>query len=468
MSIIIRILILLLISFDFAFGQNIEQKLREVDILLNKQEYIQASKILYDLEQKEPNNPAILFSSAVCYIYLGRADLSKNYANKYLLFGKSNADIYNIKGAACEYLDELDSAIYSFTQAINQDKKAYDGYFNRGKIYFNQKNFSLALKDFIEAKANIKNKITNINAEIFIMLAQSYAAIGQYSEAIKEYKIIEKIKKNNVFVLQNIGNLYYLLKKFNQAEKYYSEVLKLEPDNLDVLNNRILCYNELGESEKVEIDRAAIEAIQLKTGVHLADVKFKSIVSPREDFSFSIPEDWRAFVSETSPSNNFSTSAENSDISKIIDTTTILFFNPKFNNSITEDGIDYFFGGELKLFRNAQFLEQETQDTTTIDNISKRSIIATNFELARQKETSSFAQYKLISRKIFSPTEKLNQGFVKAECQLNNTSNLRTQVEYYAVNNSGDLLVVNIWVPTKQFFFYEKLLEYIVSTVKFE
>lgn len=462
-----------------CLGKDIEQKLNKVDMLLNSQEYRQASEILYELEQEYPDNPAILFSSSFCYLYLGRADISKNYANKYISIGKPIADIYNIKGAACEYLDELDSAIYCFSKAIEIDKKSPDAYFNRGKIYFNKKEFSLALSDFKSAKNNTKIKISknqkndkninsnnintnNINADIFIMLAQTYVSMGKYNEAVEEYKIAETIKQNNAFVLQNLGNLYYLLKDFSTAEKYYSKVLNIEPENLEVLNNRALCYNELGESEKAEIDQANIETIQIKTGIQLNKLKFKNVVSPKEDFSFSIPEDWRAFVSE-SPDINTESTSKNINLS---DTTTILFFNPNFDNSISDYSITYDFGGELKLIKNVQPASQSTDIEQ--EKESKRTAIAIEFETERQEKINTFTYYKILSRKIFSPTEKLDQGFLKAECILDTNSNLRTQMEYYAVNNSGDLLVFTIWVPKEQSFFYEKLLEYIISTIKFE
>jgi tetratricopeptide (TPR) repeat protein len=60
------------------------------------------------------------------------------------------------------------------------------------------------------------------------LLAQSYEGIGNYSEAIKQYDILLKSSKNQVFAYK-VATLQYVLKQFDASEQSIRKILS-DPD----------------------------------------------------------------------------------------------------------------------------------------------------------------------------------------------------------------------------------------------
>ena len=417
-------------------------RIKEVKTLIANGEYQDAVKIMDELYLKYPDSLSVLLDRAVCNLYIGRADVAKLMMNKYLDKDTTNYDTYNVKGAACENLGELDSALTNYNIAIKMNNKIPDAYYNRGKVYFSQHKYSEALNDLIKAKQNCSKGTNNNN--IIMLLAQTYVAVHQYDKALKEFKIIEKKNPDNIFITQNMADAYFLNKNYKMAIEYYTKALNIDSNNVNMLNNRAICYNEIRESEKAELDQEKIETIQRQQGVQIQLLKYKDIVAEDDAFKFKIPNNWRAFSSDMK------------------DSVIIVFFNPEFKNIVNSDTIDYNFGGELKIIKSNLITDADLNNI-----INQRAAISDNYVLNREIETSNYRYYKNIMKKLYNPTASLHQGLMKAEYNnfSDDPSDNRFILEYHCVNNKGWLATLYIWVPIDEAFYYEKLLDYILSTL---
>lgn len=418
--------------------EHIEAKLLEVETLISQQDYSSAISILKSIEAEDPENRNVLFNLGLCYLQIGRADVTKRYLSKYIELEKKDYAAHNLLGIAFENLGETDSSFVYFNKAIKINSKASEAYFNRGRLYFSQSKFELALKDFLKAKSDDKN------FNLSMMLAQTYYALGKYAEALKEYKISLNLKPNDFLILKNLGNTASQLKDFKAAIEYYSQALEIQDDDVDILNNRMLCYNELEDSENSEKDAQRIKDIQAEKGVQISMLQYKMIKSEDDILWLRIPKNWRAFVS---------------DNAKTKDSVIIKFFNPDFENNVSQENFTYSFGGELKIIKNISL------DTSQSINMA-RAAISEKYEMERLEETQQYYLYKPTFRKIFNPTEKLNQGLVKAECQETQDLERRIIHEYHAVTNNGWLITLYVWLPEQDSFYYEKLLDFIIESLQ--
>lgn len=443
-----NILLTLIFFFLFTFTsfsqtsilgtEHIEAKLLEVETLISQQDYSSAISILKSLEAEEPENREVLFKLGLCYLQTGRADVTRRYLSKYIELEKNDYAAYNLLGIAFNNLGEIDSSFAYFNKAIKINDKSAEAYFNRGRLYFSQSEFDLALKDFLKAKSDDKN------FNLSMMLAQTYYALGKYAEALEEYKISLELKPNDFLVLKNLGNTASQLKDFKAAIEYYSQALEIQDDDVDILNNRMICYNELEDSENSEKDAQRIKDIQAEKGVQISMLQYKMLRSEDDVIWMRIPKSWRAFVS---------------DNAKKKDSVIIKFFNPDFEHNVDKENFTYSFGGELKIIKNISL------DTSKSINIA-RAAISEKYEVGRLEEAQQYYLYKPTFRKIFNPTEKLHQGLVKAECQETQDSERRIIHEYHAVTNNGWLVTLYIWLPEQDSFYYEKLLDFIIDSLQ--
>ncbi len=440
----LNILIILIVSITQLYSQtsilnseNTEAKLLEVEQMMGRGDYRNAISLLHKIEEEEPQNLSILFNLGFCYLKTGRADVTKTYMGRYIDRNKNYYPAYNLKGIACQRLGEADSAIIYFTKAIKLDDKLQEAFFNRGNIYISQSRFKKALKDFLKVK-----KIGKNNQNINIMLAQTYVGLRKYKNALKEYMLALKFKPKDFMLIKSIANVLVKLKKYKEAIKYYSKALNIEPDNIEALNNRMMCYNNIEEeSEKAELDGQRIKQIQKEKGVQTDLLSYKMVSPQDKSFLFRIPKNWRAFVAENK------------------DSTVIKFFNPEFKNVVNAEEFYYSFGGELKIKKHIKFKDKK-------DIKKSMAIVSEKYMKDRLNESQKYIYYRPTFKKLFNPTDKLHRGLIKAKIQKDEMDEELVIHEYHAITNSGWFVTLYIWVPEKDAFYYENLLEFIISSLK--
>jgi len=64
-----------------------------------------------------------------------------------------------------------------------------------------------------------------------ITIGQTYAGLGQYSDAIREYREATKLKDNDADIYYDLGVAHTKLAQYDAAAAAFSKSLEIDPDN---------------------------------------------------------------------------------------------------------------------------------------------------------------------------------------------------------------------------------------------
>ena len=129
----------------------------------------------------------------VTYGNLEKYDIALNDLNKSVEINSNIGMTYYNRGVIYGYLNKLDLELADYNKALKLDKSIAEAYYNRGLIKGKDKeDYKGAIEDFTFA-LNINPK------DIKILLNRGYAnlLIGNYDSAIKDYKKVLEIDKDN-------------------------------------------------------------------------------------------------------------------------------------------------------------------------------------------------------------------------------------------------------------------------------
>jgi|GEM_PF-2411478 len=151
------------------------------------------------------------------------------------------------------------------------DKNSPEGNYQTGIKLLNQNNHSSALAYFKEA---VKSEPDNIN--YLTELAITHYRLKNYKESIKIYEKIIDLDKNNTFLYNNIGNIYWIIKDTEKAEYYFKKAIELDASLIAPYSNLALMLDENGRKEEaIEILNKGIiansESIELKMTLRIIE-----------------------------------------------------------------------------------------------------------------------------------------------------------------------------------------------------
>lgn len=185
--------------------------------------------------------------------------------------------------------DPEGSMVY-FDKAIDLDSTNHNGWFNRGVVWFEQKDYKQSEHDFrksIEIKPKWADAWVNLGAA-FANLGQTDSAIRAYTKAIEfndkkgsayrnrgkmyqaqqdtmlalgDYNNYLKIRKNDVEILWRRAQLYAGLKSWKAAASDARQVLKLQPTIKEAW--LLLGVANLALDQKEEAKKALLKAKEL-------------------------------------------------------------------------------------------------------------------------------------------------------------------------------------------------------------
>ena len=125
-------------------------------------------------------------------------------------------------------LDQPDKAIEYYTKAIKIEESAPEAYEYRGRAFYQNSKFDLAIADFKKAiEFNINEQsLSKINT----LLGHSYYQQGKINDAIEKYKLaIKNELNNNDYARFSLSNIYYNQCKIQDAIDSYK---KMQDNNL--------------------------------------------------------------------------------------------------------------------------------------------------------------------------------------------------------------------------------------------
>ena len=183
-------------------------------------------------------------------------------------------------GLTCDGREQYDDAIEHYSEALKQNPRQVEVYYNRGTAYYNKGEHNLAIEDFntaiqlnpnlAEAYANrgtayndkdeVDRAIEDFDAAIQLNpnLAESYNNRGtaynkkaEYIRAIEDYNKVIELDPDFAAAYNNRGTAHKARKEYDRAIEDYNKAIDLNPDFAIAYNNRGNAY-----SEKSDYDRA--------------------------------------------------------------------------------------------------------------------------------------------------------------------------------------------------------------------
>ncbi|MBC7474900.1 MAG: tetratricopeptide repeat protein [Candidatus Sericytochromatia bacterium] len=177
------------------------------------------------------NNIEEIFNNAKQYHQNNKLDLAENLYKQILLIESNNHEVIHLLGV-------LYSQKKSYSEAIEYVKKAIE--INNHPMYINNlaENYR-RLGEFDQAILNFKKviQIAPNFAEAYFNLANTLKQKGDFIEAENNYLEAIRINSNHFKAYFNLGNLLLDQKRFSQAVIYYQQTLKLNPDFIEATNN---------------------------------------------------------------------------------------------------------------------------------------------------------------------------------------------------------------------------------------
>jgi tetratricopeptide (TPR) repeat protein len=101
------------------------------------------------------------------------------------------------------------------------------------------------------------------NGTVLLALAIHKRREGDYSDALERYQRLRKMEPDRPMILNNIGNLYFLMKQYNEAVAYYKQATIKNPRDAVSHYNLSLVYREMLLFEDAEKEYNAAQKINL-------------------------------------------------------------------------------------------------------------------------------------------------------------------------------------------------------------
>jgi tetratricopeptide (TPR) repeat protein len=133
----------------------------------------------------------------------------------YKMYIENSADAgapywYNL-GLAQRKTDDFDSAIASYTKALELDPAYYEAYINRGYVYLLQKKYSKALADYNRA-LEFGEILTAYSGR-----GDTYYESGEYNKAIEDYKTVLQINPSDAHAYCFLSLSYFEIEKYQDS-----------------------------------------------------------------------------------------------------------------------------------------------------------------------------------------------------------------------------------------------------------
>jgi len=121
---------------------------------------------------------------------------------------------------------EFSSPIDSLSALIESGEKDANLFYQRGKLYFQDRKLDDAINDL-----NIAIKIDSTKPQYFIDLSQYYLLDSHSEKTRNVLKRAEKNSPDNISVLMELGKLYLYVSDYEKSKEYFNHILELDNYN---------------------------------------------------------------------------------------------------------------------------------------------------------------------------------------------------------------------------------------------
>jgi len=134
------------------------------------------------------------------------------------------------------------------------------------------------------------------NWPVLFSMALQKKREGNYADALERYQQLQKLEPDRSIILNNMGNVYFLMKRYEDAVKFYKLSIAKNPEdavshyNLNLVYRELLRFND-AEQENEAAQRINLSLIQSYTGTGPMDELFSKATLWRVAFSNSSSEE---------------------------------------------------------------------------------------------------------------------------------------------------------------------------------
>ena len=153
---------------------------------------------------------------------------------------------------------DYESAVESYSNAIDMQSDIAIFYNNRGTAYVEMSENEKALSDFskaIELKPDDENAYYNNRGTAYVEMGENEKALSDFNKAIELTPDYADAYNNRGYTYDNIG-------KYDEALSDFGKAIELKPDYADAYNNRGYTYGNMGKYDEALSDFS--KAIELK------------------------------------------------------------------------------------------------------------------------------------------------------------------------------------------------------------
>lgn len=214
-------------------------------------------------------------------IYTGSGDYNNALAdmNEVIALNSEESDYFLQRGCLYILLNDYDNAQLDFNQVVAMDKEDPYALLLIAQIYYEKEQYQLALDTYetyllynppsadiyaqeaylyslllkYETATEKLKKAYGLNptTEYASALAQSYAAIQKYDDAIRFANIVLKDTPQDTTIIKLRADTYYLTDEFEKALTDYTAFLKIQPKDETCAYQQCICYLQLEEYDKL-------------------------------------------------------------------------------------------------------------------------------------------------------------------------------------------------------------------------
>jgi tetratricopeptide (TPR) repeat protein len=194
------------------------------------------------------NNSTDLSLRYKLYFMLGKFKESLADINRVLKIDKYIAEAYFYKGLNYCMIGDTVKAISQFQTAVEQDPNYIDAYHNLAVIY------DLLGDSIAELYFNNALDVDSTSTIVLYSQGKYYQDRLKFEKAKKCYLSVLRFDPKYTPAYYNLGFIALSQKEFLLGANYFSEVIYFNPDFATAYFSRALCFVELGQADKAELD----------------------------------------------------------------------------------------------------------------------------------------------------------------------------------------------------------------------
>lgn len=202
-----------------------EKRIEKMRDLVAAKKFDQAADQLTVLMRERPTDSQVLFLGGMAYLGLEKYDSAASYAKKYTALYPKDMDgyrlLYEASGKSGDYMAQLRTV--SEMSYLDSDRRKYFPEIARLNYEVGQYGMALATgRDILKNDPG--------NKQVMLIMANSYAAIGNLDSAVLILEEINHMVPDQVEVLTNLASFQARKSNYPEAERLFRRITELFPD----------------------------------------------------------------------------------------------------------------------------------------------------------------------------------------------------------------------------------------------